>query len=141
VRTLIEKLISNPKKVFLTDGIGALLTGTLLIVVVIPFNKAFGMPQSALYCLAAIAYFFSIYSFYCWYIKSIQWPSLLIAISVANCVYCILTAILLINFTNTITLLGFAYFTGEIIIILSLVSLEIWTVKKANYRSNHRIRS
>lgn len=130
LRTLIEKLTSNPRKVFLIDGIGALLTGTLLIVVIIPFNKEFGMPLSALYCLSAIAYVFSIYSFCCSYIKSDQWPSLLRAISVANCVYCILTVILLIIFTNTVTLLGFAYFTGEIIIIISLVSLEIRIVKK-----------
>lgn len=129
-RTLIEKITSNPKKIFLLDGIGALLTVFLLVAVVIPFNKDFGIPQSALYCLSVIACVFSIYSFCCAYIKSDQWPSLLRAISIANCVYCILTVILLINFTSTITLLGVAYFTGEIMIIMSLVSIELAVVKK-----------
>ena len=129
--TLIGKLISNPKKVFLLDGIGALLTGILLIVVVIPLRKEFGMPQSVLYWLSAIAWVFSMYSICCAYIKTDQWQALLRAISIGNCFYCILIVILLINFINTVTLLGFAYFTGEIIIIISLVSIEIRTVKKS----------
>ena len=129
-KTLIEKLASNPTKIFLIDGIGASLTASLLTVVVIPFNKEFGMPQGALYCLAIIACIFLIYSFCCAYIKSDNWPFLLRIISIANSVYCILTVTLLINFTNTVTLLGFAYFTGEIIIILSLVFMELRVAKK-----------
>jgi hypothetical protein len=135
VREAIEKFISNPKKLFLADGVGALLTGTLLIAVVIPFDQAFGMPKNALYYLSAIAYLFAIYSFCCWYFKTEHWPSLLTVISVANCLYCILISILLINFSNTLTPLGFAYFIGEIIIIIGLVSLEISAVKKANRRN------
>jgi hypothetical protein len=127
---LIEKLTSDPKKIFLLDGIGALLTGSLLIAVVIPLNKEFGMPQSALYWLSVIACIFSIYSFCCAYFKSEQRLSLLKVISVANCLYCILIVILLINFTSTVTLLGLAYFIGEIIIIISLVSIEIKMVRK-----------
>ena len=133
MRRSIEKFISNPKKVFLADGIGALLTGTLLIAVVIPFSQAFGMPQSALYYLSALAFLFSIYSFSCWYFKTEHWPALLIVISVANCLYCILISILLVNFSNSLTPLGFAYFIGEIIIIISLVSLETWAVKKKKW--------
>ena len=128
--TLIEKLMSNPKNVFLLDGIGALLTGILLIVVVIPLHEEFGIPQSALYWLSAIACIFSVYSICCAYIKSDQWQALLKAISVANCFYCVLVIIILINFSNTVTLLGFAYFIGEIIIIISIVSIEIRMIKK-----------
>ena len=122
--------MSDPKKLFLTDSAGAFITATLLVVVVIPFNEAFGMPRSPLYCLSAIAYIFSIYSFCCWYIKTDQWPLLLKALSVANCVYCVLTVILLIKNIETLTLIGLVYFAGEIIIIFSLVSLEIRIIKK-----------
>lgn len=129
-RTLIEKLTSNPKKMFLLDGIGALLTGILLIAAVIPLHKEFGIPQRALYWLFAIACIFSMYSFCCAYFKSGQRPSLLKVISVANCFYCILIVTLLINFINTVTVLGFAYFSGEIIIIIVLVSIEIRIARK-----------
>jgi hypothetical protein len=141
VRRLIERLIADPKKLFLTDSAGAFLTGTLLVAVVVPFNKAFGMPVSTLYCLSAIAYVFSIYSFCCSYIKTDRWPLLLKALSIANGVYCILTLILLIYFRNTLTLLGFAYFTGEIVIITSVTAIEICTIKKAGAAYIHRARS
>jgi hypothetical protein len=128
-KAIIENLISNPKKVFLLDGAGALVTGLLLIVVVIPLHKKFGLPQNALYWLSAIAGLFSVYSIYCAYLKNDQWKRLA-AISIANCFYCILTALILLNFTKTVTPLGFAYFTTEIIIIIGLVLLEIRAVKK-----------
>lgn len=135
VKTVIERCISTPGTVFLVDSIGAFLTGTVLILVVVPFSEAFGMPKIVLYCLSAVAYIFSIYSFCCSIIKSDQWPFLLKVISVANCVYCIATIVLMINFTDTITPLGFAYFTGEIIIVIGLVSLEILTIQKARRSS------
>jgi hypothetical protein len=133
-RTLIEKLISSPQKVFLIDCVGAMLTVSLLIVVIIPFNKEFGVPKSALYCLSAIACLFSFYSFCCSRIKSGR-PSLLLSVvAVANCIYCILTIILLVSFAKTVTLLGFIYFTVEVFVIINLVAFEIRIIKKWNQK-------
>ncbi|WP_257667661.1 hypothetical protein [Parapedobacter tibetensis] len=125
-----RKFVEN--NIFLIDAVGALLSGTLLLVVVTPLYQEFGMPKKVLYWLSAIAYAFSLYSFCCAFTKSDQRLLLLRVIAVANYIYCILIVILLIINEPTLTLLGLAYFIGEITVIICLASLEIRIASSPN---------
>lgn len=124
---LNSNLILNlpPKKVFLIDGIGALITACLLALVLSRFVSFFGMPQQILYALATIAIVLAICSFTCHFINPSAWRPYLRFIAIANILYCIITVGLIIFYREKLTLMGYAYFAGEITIIMSLARLEL----------------
>lgn len=125
LKKLIQGWASRPGRIFFIDGLGALLTATLLIAIVIPLRNEFGLPQNELFTLSAAAFILSIFSFSCALVRSNKWRLLLTVVYIANCIYCLCTVVLLMNSFNSVTLLGFAYFGGELFIILILVYLEI----------------
>lgn len=112
------------KKLFLIDGLGALVTALLLSQVLARFESVFGMPREILWVLAGIAGCFAVYSFLCHLFIEENGQPYLKGIAVANTVYCITTLGLVIYLNESLTYLGIAYFIGEIFIILILVRLE-----------------
>lgn len=114
----------SPKRIFLIDGLGALVTAFFLICILARFQTSFGMPKKSLYVLSSIAIFFSIYSLSCYWLLKRSMGTFLLLIAVANTLYCILTIILLEYYASSLTLLGFAYFICELAIILTLVVIE-----------------
>ena len=112
------------KKLFLIDGFGAVVTAFMLGFVLSSFETLFGMPQNILFILAGIACCFAIYSFSCYFFIKENGKPFLKVIAIANTLYCILTLVLVIYLNQTLTWLGVAYFVGEIIIVLALVSVE-----------------
>ena len=122
--TLIQQLTANPRRIFLIDGAGAVLTAFLLCVVLASFQSFFGMPVRVLYVLGAVAAVFAVYSFscYCWLKRSHR--SFLAAIIIANLLYAVLSLGLVIYYFQQLSSWGLLYFTGEIIVILVLVSIE-----------------
>jgi hypothetical protein len=61
---MLNKITSNPKLLFLIDGVGALLSAFLLGVVLASAETTFGMPSKTLYFLATLACLFALYSFW-----------------------------------------------------------------------------
>ncbi|KIC01530.1 hypothetical protein OA88_13565 [Flavobacterium sp. JRM] len=122
--SVISKLISNPKNIFLLDSIGAFLTAFLLGFVLVRFQDSFGMPQKTLYILSVIAFIYATYSLCCYLFISNKWRFYLNIIMIANALYCCLTTGLIIYHFHKLTLLGIIYFILEIIIIVFLVYLE-----------------
>lgn len=116
----------NPKikKVFLIDGIGALLSAVLLGFVLTSFEDVFGMPRNVLFGLSSIAAVFSIYSFSCYFFNFKNLQLKLKLITSANVLYCFLTAYLVFHFYDNLTTLGLLYFILEIIVIFTLVVFE-----------------
>ena len=125
-------LIGKHKNIFLIDSCGALLTGLLLFLVLRPFNDYFSIPKAALTYLSVIALLFSFYSIACFFLLNNHWKPYLIIIIVANVLYCLLTFGLLVYYHQSITLLGIAYFLGEIVIIGGLVFIELQTISNHN---------
>lgn len=114
----------SPHRLFLLDGLGALLTAVMLFFVLARFEDFFGMPIAVLKPLAAAAVVFAVYSLTCHrFLKQNPKPFLL-AIATANALYCITTVVLMQRHADRLTAFGFAYFIGEIIIIGFLVFLE-----------------
>ncbi|RYC70505.1 MULTISPECIES: hypothetical protein [Spirosoma] len=119
-----RKRIRNPKRLFLFDSLGACLTVCTLLAVLIPLEKYIGMPASILRGLAAPASGLALYSACCFWFAGLRWRLLMAILSVANGVYCCVTAGLVIWRYGDLTGLGLAYFALEILVIGGLVWLE-----------------
>jgi hypothetical protein len=125
----INQLIAQPKRIFLIDGLGALLSAILLIAVMARFEDFIGIPQGILYLLSGIASFFALYSLACSFLVLERWRVFLKIILLANAVYCLLTIGVLLYFSQSLTILGLAYFLAE----LSVVGILIWIERRAVY--------
>jgi len=132
INKIIKALTRKPKTVFLVDALGAALTGIFLIAVLKPFNEFFGMPKETLTFLSILALVLATYSFSCFAFLDKNIQNFLSPIIVANLTYCILTLGLVIYYHNKITILGLAYFVGEILIICGLVYIELKTLKASS---------
>lgn len=127
---LFQQLSAYPRRIFLIDGVGAVLTAFLLCVVLASFQSFFGMPVRVLYVLGAVAVVFAAYSFscYCWLKRNHR--SFLAAIIIANLLYAVLSLGLVIYYFPQLSSWGLLYFAGEIIVILVLVSIEYRCLKR-----------
>ena len=132
MKLAIQILSSNPKRVFLIDGIGAFLSAMFLFAILSFFKKEFGLPQNTLYLLFIIACIFSIYSITSYYLIGKKWRTYLRIILIANMLYCVLTIMLLVISHDTVTLFGLIYFILEILTIGCIVFIELQTVSKTN---------
>lgn len=121
----------DAKRLFLIDGMGAVVTATLLLAVLAQFESTFGMPPPAIYFLAAIAIIFAAYSFACYSKLRENWVPFLRAIAIANFTYCILTLAFVFTFRADVTRFGAAYFLAEIILVSSLAAYEFNYARRA----------
>lgn len=124
-RKLANRLASQPKTIFLIDGIGAAVSAFFLGIVLTAFEPFFGMPKWILVPLSLIAATFAVYSFSCYFFASRRWSQLLFIISLLNFTYCFVTAGFLIQSFRQLSNIGQAYFTLEIFIILTLAVIEL----------------
>ena len=120
---LLHKL--QPKTIFLIDGIGALVSAVLLGLVLTKLETFFGLPKNVLYVLSGIAMLLAVYSLSNAFTQSANPSKRLKLIAVANLLYCLLTVLLLLVFYPQLTMFDVLYFIGELLIILSLASLEL----------------
>ena len=126
---LITKAELNPKKLFLIDGFGAIVSAFLLGVVLVKFEELFGIPTSVLYFLATIPIFFVIYDVFC-YQKHLKIGLLLKGIAVLNMLYCCVSIGLISYHFSSITILGWTYVIVEIILVSFLAMIEFRVGKR-----------
>ncbi|WP_452597256.1 hypothetical protein [Pontimicrobium sp. MEBiC01747] len=124
LKHLILKAKLNPKKLFLIDGFGAILSAFLLGVILVKFEIIFGIPISVLYILAIIPIFFAAYDFYCYRKRNQNTGLLLKGIAILNLMYCFTSLGLIFYHFNTIKVLGWTYILVEIVIVFSLAIIE-----------------
>lgn len=120
----MKSLLTNPKKIFLLDGIGALVTSFILMVIIRQNTVLFGVLPSACVKLSAIAFVFCLYSFTCYFLAKENRKSLLKVIALANIAYCMVTVLLLSQFYERLTPVAYTYFTCELGIITGLSIAE-----------------
>lgn len=126
---MLEKLIHNPKFVFLFDALGALLTCTLIGGLLVAYQSYIGLPFTWLYILASIAAVLTVYSSLCAVLIQKKWSPFLKVIITANTLYTCLTTTLIIIYSQELESLGFAYFIGEIFVLVGVIWLEIKALK------------
>jgi phosphatidylserine synthase len=119
----------QPKQLFLIDGLGALVSAIMLGIVLVMFESHFGMPKNILYWLAGLAAVFAVYSLTNYFRFGENWRLFLRIIAIVNLLYCALTAVLVVQHVQELSILGIAYFIGEMIIVITLAMIEL---KKAN---------
>lgn len=126
---MIDCFRRDHHRLFLLDGLGALLSAGLIAGLLIPRATTFGMPWQTLLLLAALALGLAVYSLSCYRVRPVRWPGFLKSIAVANLTYCLGTIAALIFYREQITTWGLAYFAGECVVILALAGLEFGASK------------
>jgi hypothetical protein len=126
----MNNMTLTPKRLFLIDSLGGLLSALLLGVVLASFETAFGMPQNILYFLSVLASVYAIYSFLSYWRTKENWRPYMKGIATANLIYCGLTIGLVIYHHLALTKLGLIYFLLEVVVIISLVIIELKTISK-----------
>jgi len=127
---ILDRFVLNPKRLFLIDSLGALLTAFLTGVMLRKFEADFGMPQKHLNVLSILACVFSIYSISCHFFVGKNWRIYLKIIAISNLIYCVFTAGLVMILYQQLTILGVIYFVGEILIVIGLVYTELSVASK-----------
>jgi hypothetical protein len=122
--------MSNPKRLFLFDSLGAFLTAFFLGAILTRLEEDVGMPRKVLSYLSILACGYAVYSICCFLFVSENWRRFLVAIAVANLIYCCITIAFVILFFQALTILGLTYFLGEVIIIVGLVCIELVAISK-----------
>jgi hypothetical protein len=120
----------DPKKRFLLDATGGVVSALLLGGVLTRFKTIIGMPREILSFLLAMACMYAIYLFVCYWRFNEDWKPYMKVIVLANLCYCCLTTGLVVYFRQELTTLGFIYFLLEVVVILALVSAKWRTVVK-----------
>jgi hypothetical protein len=110
------------RTLFLLDGLGALLSAFLLGAVLPRFALALGVLAPTLRLLMGVALLLVVWSLghACWAPR----PARLRVTACANVAYCALTIALLSAQRGTLTAWGWAYFSAEMAVILSLAWVE-----------------
>ena len=115
----------TPKRLFLIDGIGAIVSAFLLGVVLMRFNAVIGLSKCILNFLALIPCCFAIYSTLCHLLIKEHWKPYLMCIAIFNILYCCLTLCVMIYYSGQLKAMAWLYFIGEIIIVITLAIIEL----------------
>ena len=112
------------QRLFLLDGLGALLSTTVHGVLIPRYEAAFGMPRPVLYGLTAWAFLSMLYSLgHAWLVRPLP-ARRLRWIALANTSYAGLALGLIVYRWASLTPLGVGYFLAEIAVVLFLARLE-----------------
>jgi hypothetical protein len=125
--SIAEKLATNPRRAFLMDGLGAVVSALALGIGLPAIHPLIGMPREVLLVLAAIPVVFALYSLGCAARLPRSWPKWLRGIAVMNGGYALLSMAMLATHAATIQPLGWAYFLGEIALLGIMAPLE-WKI-------------
>ena len=115
----------SPKRLFLIDSIGALISAFMLGFVLVRFEDLIGMPLGILHLLAILAGILCIFSFWCFAFVRARWRLFMSIIGFANFAYSCLTVALIISLFPSMKPLGILYFSLELLLVLLLVVLEL----------------
>lgn len=117
----------KPKKLFLIDAIGALISSTFIAFGVFYLDDFIRMPKKILIilCLIPVLYFFYSFTYYLKANKNEKLKNPLKIIAISNLCYSVLTLSLLFYFFPKITVLEMTYFILEVMILIVLSIAEL----------------
>jgi len=135
-KPLLQRIYNmQPRYIFLIDALGALMTASILGLVLPLVNDLFLLDIQIFYLLAAYVVLLFFYSFSVYLIKPSNWVPLLRLIAIANAAYCFFTFAIIFIVSPTISTLGMIYFIGEAGLILGIAYTE-WTF--AHHNKNNK---
>jgi hypothetical protein len=127
----MNKMTLTPRRLFLIDSLGGLLSALLLGAVLTRFEAIFGMPQKVLYFLSCLACVYATYSFLNYWRMKENGSLYLKGIAIANLFYGYLTIGLVIYYRTLLTNWGLSYFLLEVAVIISIAIMELKTLFKS----------
>ena len=116
--------IQNPRRLFLLDASGAILSAFLLGVILVKLESVFGIPAQTLQFLAVLPCTFVLFDLYSYFLVKENIGPYLKAIAYINVIYCCMSFGLLMYHQNKITVLGWTYVLMEISIVSILAFVE-----------------
>ncbi len=134
---LINKARSSPKRLFLVDGLGAVLSAFLLGVVLVRLESFFGIPRTTLYFLAFLPCLFAVFDLYSYQNNGDNTSRFLRGIATANLLYCCLSIGLAFYHVNEITVFGWIYIIIEVVIIIILSVVEFKVARLLSLKDYH----
>lgn len=127
--------MSQPKNLFLMDGLGALLSALCLMAMSGPLQVYVGMPQHVLTALAIAAALMCIYSLSCSVAVKKRWKPFLRTVAIINLLYSLATIAGMIRHWPMLKIPGIIYFILEILTLIVLVYVELSAVNHLHQRS------
>lgn len=124
---LVKWATEKPNRLFLIDGLGALLSAFLLGIVLVRLEPTFGIPVHILYFLATLPLLFGIYDLLCYHFAKTKVGTFLKAIALMNLGYGILSLSLASLHFRELTVWGWSYILVEVVVIYLLAMVE-WRV-------------
>jgi hypothetical protein len=123
----------TPRKLFLVDGIGALVTAISTGFLLPWCMPSVGVPLSVLKALAGVALLFPTFSLLSFYFFNLRWAKYLAMVAVANMVYCLVTLSVLFYFRESATAWALVYFLAEALVVAVLATHE-WRARAAFHK-------
>lgn len=123
--TLFQHFLAwTPRRLFLIDALGALLTASILGLLLPHFAQGWGIPRRDLYFLAGGVLLLFFYSISIFLIQPRYWLMYLRIIAGANFSYCLLTLALLWHWRQSAQTMAYTYFIGEALVIFGIARWE-----------------
>lgn len=126
-RDFLNIFKKNPKKVFLMDAFGAIISLFSFLCILYPLETYFRIPVTTLFTLSIIAIFLFTFSFSCFKLIKQNWKTYLKIIIILNSLYILFSIGLVFYYLQQLTFLGVFYFIIEIAVILVVLYIEIIT--------------
>ncbi len=124
-------MMLSARQVFLVDGLGGVLTATLLGLVLPMFHEHIGLGPWTLRWLGFAGALYAVFSLSTYLRSPPRIAPYLRFIVLANLAYCLTIAFVLTANRAEVTVLGFVYFAVEVGVILTLVGLETRILRRA----------
>lgn len=124
---LKDFFLLNPNTIFLLDGFGAIISAFLLGVISSQFKNHFGIPVQLFYILAFLPCLLALFDLYCFFRITKEKIEFLKILAFLNLFYCFIALGLALSFYKEITYFGWTYIFLEIVIVISIASLEYRT--------------
>jgi hypothetical protein len=125
-----QRLLMNPNRLFLLDGIGGLLTGITIGYILPLLPQHFDLPVNVFKMLSTFGFLYGLYSLTCALTLKSHFSKWLRVIILANLIYCLISIFIMVYYFDRLSPLGLIYFTTEKFIILFLVHLEYKALKQ-----------
>ena len=113
------------------DGLGAVVSAVSVGVLRPLVQELIGFPASVLRALGAAAVGFALYSF-SRFAQPHPRPSALRVVAGLNLSYCVVTVGLLVAYASELRPLGWAYFLGEVVLVVALSVYELRLARSTN---------
>lgn len=136
IKNIGNYFIYKPKLIFLFDGIGALLSATLLYFMLSPTlssNDYFSLFKVGLIIFPIVIIAFDI----TFYLFSQGNSKAVLLISLLNLVYIVLSFTFLICFYEILSFFVISYLIGEMLLVSVIAMFEIHLAKRLNLKKNH----